>query len=133
VGTLYAVGLIVAAREARAAVPGWSALPIPYDGAGLVGTGRAEVDEAGDVGVRLDLTYARRPLRLPFGGRVVVPVDDVLQARLAIDVGLFRRRLQIGLIAPASLQLYSVDGRSLTSGAGQGNGYDVAGGECAPI
>jgi hypothetical protein len=129
VGTLYAVGLIVAAREARAAVPGWSALPIPYDGAGLVGTGRAEVDEAGDVGVRLDLTYARRPLRLPFGGRVVVPVDDVLQARLAIDVGLFRRRLQIGLIAPASLQLYSVDGRSLTSGAGQGNGYDVAGGE----
>lgn len=110
-------------------MPGWSALPIPYDGAGLVGTGRAEVDDAADVGLRLDLTYARRPLRLPLGGRTVAPIDDVLEARLAIDVGLFRRRLQIGIIAPVSLALYSAGGRGLTSGAGQGNGYDVAAGE----
>jgi hypothetical protein len=96
---------LLAIGVARGAVPGWSALPIPYDGAGLVGTGSAEVDAAGDVGLRLDLTYARRPLRLPFGGRSVVPVDDVLEARLAIDVGLFRRRLQLGLVAPASLAL----------------------------
>jgi outer membrane protein OmpA-like peptidoglycan-associated protein len=115
--------------SARAAVPGWSALPIPYDGAGLVGTGRAEIDEAGDVGLRLDLTYARRPLRLPFGGRAVVPVEDVLEARLSVDVGVWRRRLQLGVVAPASLALYSTAGRGLTSGAGQGSGYDVAGGE----
>jgi len=58
---------MLAARAALAGPPSFSGVPFAHDGAGLLGVDRAEVEPAGDLGVRLDLGYVKSPLRFDFG------------------------------------------------------------------
>src|SRR5579864_2342049 len=112
------IGTLLLDGGARALPPAFDGLPAPYDGHGLVGAERGEVDDAGQLAVRLELAYAREPLRIdvPANGPVV---SDALTARVALHAGLFRRRLEIGLVAPVSLLVYTSAGIAALANAGE--------------
>ncbi len=112
---------------ARPAVagPAGDGVPGPVDSLGLSYVDRAEVEAAGAVGTRVDLTYANRPVRVFLDSQRKLAIDHRMTLRLWLDVGLFRNRLMLALSAGGSFQHYTPIGETIVQTAGRINGYDI--------
>ena len=121
---LFALTALSAARFANAS-PATDGVPGPIDSLGLSYVDRAEVEAAGEVGARVDLTYGYRPLRAFVEGARRIVVDHRAGLRLWLDVGLYKKRLLLALSAGGSYQHYTPVGQTLVETAGRNNGYDI--------
>jgi large repetitive protein len=119
--------LLLLPGVARAGGPAASAVPIA-DALGAVATDGAGVEARGQVGVRIDLGWARAPLRLPIEGALAPVVNDEVALRVGLFLGL-THRLTVGAQVPVSLASYSAAGQALSTGAGHVTGWDVAQGD----
>lgn len=105
--------------------PSADGVPSPVDTLGLSYADRAEVEAAGAVGARVDLTYGYRPLRVFVDDSRKMAIDHRAALRLWLDVGLFRKRLMLSLSAGGSYQHYTPVGQSVIETNGRSNGYDI--------
>ncbi len=121
--------LLVAPRPGRANAPAADGVPRANDGFGALATDRSDVDNAGDLALRLDLGYLRSPLKLIVGGVVTRIVPNEVGLRAGLDVGL-GHRLELGVWVPVTFDSYSAAGRALVpNAAGASTGYDVGAGD----
>ncbi len=121
---LLLLWLGVLSTPARAA-PAADGVPGPVDTMGLSHVDRAEVEDAGAVGARVDLTWTHRPLRLYVEGLRRMAIQDRAGLRVWLDVGVYKKRLMLSLAAGGSFQRYTEIGQGLTQTAGRTSGYDI--------
>lgn len=122
-GLAFGLGLGVLGGAAQAA-PSTFGIPSATDAYALGVVDRADLDAPGEVGVRLDLGYARAPLRL---GRTTA-IDDELRLGIALHVGVLRG-LEAGLAVPVSAASYGSAGAEAAGGAAAASAFDLAAGD----